>query len=120
MIKTRLIKLPEEIEIKKMELLNKTQGLEDIKAQIRTWELLEMVEVTNELDEKGKPLFSNDTKRQAELQSRKDASEVYKNYIEIAKDLEVEIANLNIKLEKLFNEQGNLRAICRLEGAANA
>ncbi len=119
MIKDRLLNLPNEIEEKKLELFNKTQGLEDIKARIKTWELMEIVDISNEVDEKGKAVYSNDTKRQAELQERKDNSDVYKNYTDIAKSLEIEIANINIKLDKLFNEQSNLRAICRLEGQAD-
>lgn len=100
--------------------MNKTQGLEDIKVKIRTWELLEMAEIANEIDEKGKAIYSNDAKRQAELQTRKEKSTVYKNYNEIAKSLDLEISNLTIKLDRLFNEQGNLRAICRLEGGLDA
>lgn len=120
MIKTRLLQLPNEIESIKITLLNKAQGLEDIKVRIKTWEMYKVADIANEVDEKGKAVYSNDAKRQAELQVRKENSDVFKNYNSIANSLELEIANLNIKLDKLFNEQGNLRAICRLEGEVSA
>jgi hypothetical protein len=114
MIKDRLLELPESIEKIRTEILNKQQGLEDIKVKIKNWELMETIEIANEVDDKGKAVYSNDTKRQAELQYRKNESEIYNNYFKISKELEKEMAVLEIKLDKMFNEQGNLRAICRL------
>ncbi len=116
MIKERLLNLPTEIEKMKIEVLNKKQDLEEMRTKIRNWELMETIEIANEVDDNGKSVYSNDTKRQAELQYRKNESEVYNNYFKISKELEKEIAILEIKLDKMFNEQGNFRAICRLEG----
>lgn len=114
MIKDRLLELPNEIEKVRTEILNKHQGLEDIKARIKIWELMETIEIANEVDDKGKAIYSNDTKRQAELQYRRNKSEIYNNYLKISKELEKEVAVLEIKLDKMFNEQGSLGAICRL------
>lgn len=119
MIKDRLLSLPDEVEKLKLELMSKQQGLEDIKSKMRIWELATLSEITNEVDENGKVKYSNDTKRQAELQNRKESSKVYTNDSNILKSLEREIGMLNIRIEKLFNEQGNLRAICRLGGDLN-
>lgn len=119
MIKDRLLSLPNEVEKLKLELISKQQGLEDIRSKMRIWELATLSEITNEVDEKGKAKYSNDTKRQAELQNRKESSEAYKNDSDILKSLEYELGMINIRLEKLFNEQGNLRAICRLGGDLN-
>jgi hypothetical protein len=114
MIKDRLLSLPNEIEITRTEVLNKQQGLEEIRLKIKNWELMETIEIANEVDDKGKVVYSNDTKRQAELQYRKSESAIYNNYFKISKELEKEVAALEIKLDKMFNEQGNLRAVCRL------
>lgn len=64
MIKERLLALPGEIKKSKIEIMNKQQGLEDIKSKIRTWELMEVVEITNEVDSGGKTIYSNDTNMQ--------------------------------------------------------
>ena len=114
MIKERLLALPEEIEGKKMELINKQEELSRVREQLKSWELSELVSITNELDDNGKPKYSNDVKRNAELQHRKDLSYDYGRYENELNMLEKDVAMLNIKLDKLFNEQGNLRAICRL------
>lgn len=119
MIKERLLNLPSEIERAKKVLLDKQNELLRVKSNIKNFELVEMANISNMADEKGKAIFSNETKRQAELQRIKETSEDFAELERVAKDLEVEVALLNIQLEKLLNEQSNLRAICRLEGAAN-
>lgn len=119
MIKERLLSLPVEIETLKMDLLNKQENLRIAREQLKSWELVEMSYISNELDDNGKAKYSNDTKRQAELQHRKDSSTDYMEYEYKAKELDREVAIANIKLDRLTNEQGNLRAICRLVGASN-
>lgn len=119
MIKDRLLNLPNEIFEKKCHLIDKQQELEDIKMELKIWEMKEMNTITNLIDEKGKPYYSNAEKRAVALQDAKDKSDFYDSKSIKAKILEKEIAVINIQLDKLFNEQGNLRAICRLEGDAN-
>lgn len=115
-IKERLLSLPSEIEELKLNLIEKQNNLQMLQEKMKFWSLYELDLISNEVDEKGKPKYSNDTKRQAELQRRKDESDEY-GALEIeAEKLEKEVAILNIKLDKLYNEQSNLRAICRLEG----
>ncbi len=116
MIKERLLDLPNEIENKKTTLLAMQTHLRNEKEKLQMWELTELANISNELDENGKAKYSNDTKRKAELQRRIDISEEYAGIEELVKKLEGKVDILNIQLEKLLNEQGNLRAICRLEG----
>lgn len=119
MIKDRLLVLPAEIAGLKVRLMETQQKFADIKAQLKSWELIEMSYISNEEDPNGKPKYSNDTKRNAELQHRKDLSEDYGTMELIIKNLDWEISKMNIELDRLLNEQGNLRAICRLEGTLN-
>lgn len=119
MLKDRLLSLPNEIEELKLELFKKQEKASIIKEKLKMWELVEMDYISSELDEKGKAKFSNDTKRQAELQRRKDESEDYFEHLQTLRLLDNEISVINIQLDKLYNEQGNLRAICRLEGGLN-
>jgi len=119
MIKERLLALPEEIEMLKKDILKYQEEAATIRELIGQWELIQIDEIANAVDDKGKPIFSNDAKRKAELERRKVIDEKYSTWNKALKELEHEIAIKNIALEKLYNEQGNLRAICRLEGANN-
>ncbi len=119
MIKERLLALPGEIENKRSTLLAMQTHLRNEKEKLQMWELTELANISNELDENGKVKYSNDTKRKAELQHRVDISEEYAEIEKNKTKLEGKVDILNIQLETLLNEQGNLRAICRLEGGLN-
>ena len=119
MIKERLLELPDLISEKKYELLTLQEQLTDLQEDISKWELIQMDEINNAVDDKGKPLYSNDAKRKAELEKRKQTDEWYTNRAKEARELNREIARKNIIVEQLYNIQSNLRAICRLEGNGN-
>lgn len=119
MIKDRLLSLPKEIEKKKVELLNARELLEMDKEKLKLWEIDKVEVINNAVDGNNKPLYSNDTKRKIALENMKLED---KNYFELNERIQLrthEIGKLEIQLDKLYNEQGNLRAICRLEGATN-
>lgn len=117
MIEKRLLELPDEIEKLRLNLLDIENGLLNNKEEIRKWELLQLDEIANEKDEKGKAVYSNDMKRKAELERRKTSDKDYIETEKIINCLEREIEIKKIKLDKLYSEQGNLRAICKLEGS---
>jgi len=117
MIKERLQELPDLIAEKKYELLILQEQLADLQEDMSKWELIQMDEINNAVDDKGKPLYSNDAKRKAELEKRKQTDEWYTNRAKEARELNREIARKNIIIEQLYNTQSNLRAICRLEGS---
>jgi len=71
--------------------------------------------IANAVDENGKAVYSNDTKRKAELERRKE-NEDYQGLLEAMDEAKLEKELMAIRLDKLYNEQSNLRAICRLEG----
>ena len=117
MIKERLQELPDLIAEKKYELLILQEQLADLQEDMSKWELIQMDEINNAVDDKGKPLYSNDAKRKAELEKRKQTDERYTKWANDTKELNKYITRKNIVLEKLYNTQSNLRAICRLEGS---
>lgn len=116
MIKERLLELPDLIAEKKHELLILQEQIADLQEDMSKWELIQTDDINNTVDDKGKPLYSNDAKRKAELEKRKQADEWYTNRTKEARELNREIARKNIIVEQLYNIQSNLRAICRLEG----
>mgnify|MGYP001221695862 CR=1 FL=1 len=117
MIRQRLMELPNEIAQLKLEILQMQERAADIKEQLQLWELAQIDDIANAQDEKGKPVYSNEAKRKAELEKRKQGDSKYQGQAEELKELEHEIQVKNIYLEKLYNEQSNLRSICRLEGS---
>lgn len=116
MIKERLLSLPDEIKELRLSILNKENDLLDSEEEKKTWELMQLDDIASEKDENGKNVYSNDTKRKAELERRKTASEKYMEVEIKIDDLRHEIEIKKIELDKLYSEQKNLRAICRLEG----
>jgi len=116
MIRQRLMELPDEIAKLKLEILQMQERAADIREQLQLWELTQIDDIANAQDEKGKPIFSNEAKRKAELEKRKQTDEWYTNRAKEARELNREIARKNIIVEQLYNIQSNLRAICRLEG----
>lgn len=114
MIKERLLALPNEIETKKINILNEKNDLESIKEDLRLWEIDRIEQINNAIDDKGKALYSNDTKRRIALENMKFEDEGYLKSIDNLQLRTYHIAKLEIQLDKLCNEQSNLRAICRL------
>lgn len=116
MIKERLLILPQFIYNLKINLIDKQKELEDIKEGLANWELQELDDISNSTDDNGKPIFSNETKRKAELERRKIENGDYFIKDKGLDDLLREVKKQEIELDRLYNEQSNLRAICRLEG----
>ena len=117
-IKNRLLELPVEIKNAKKGLLTLQESLIEQNEALKKWELEQMSDIANAVDGAGKALYSNDVKRQAELQSRKEASEVYKELKQKVESLTYQIKVTEIDVAALYDEQGNLRAICKLEEVA--
>ena len=115
MIKDRLLKLPDEIKEMKIELINADNRLEHYSGEVGKWELQELDSISKEVGRDGKAIYSNDTKRKAELERRKEKKD-YQQLLEALDDARLERDLIHIELDRLYNEQGNLRAICRLEG----
>lgn len=116
MIKERLLSLPDEIKEMKVELINADNRLEHYNEEVKKWELQELDLIVNAVDENGKTIYSNDTKRKAELERRKENNEDYQRLLKALDEARLEKDLIHIELDRLYNEQGNLRAICRLEG----
>ena len=119
MIKERLLSLPDEIKEMKVELINADNRLQHYNDEIKKWELQELDSIASETYENGKAVYSNDTKRKAELERRKENNKYYKDLLGTLDEARLNKDLLNIELDRLYDKQGNLRAICRLEGQVN-
>ena len=115
-MKERLMQLPEEIAQKRVILLNLNEEIEALKATHKQWEADLTIIISNEVDDKGKPLHSNAEKRQAELINRIRGNSHMKSVADAMKQKTMMYEIEKIELEKLQNTQSNLRAITRLGG----
>ncbi len=84
--------------------------------RIKNWEIKQLADISAELDDKGKPLYSNETKRQAELLARKTKDQIVQENLSCVEFFKQEIAELEIEIACLESLQKNYRAICRILG----
>lgn len=116
MIKDKLLKLHTEIKEVRIKLLDAQEQYELNLEYLRKWELKSMETIANATDTAGKPLYSNEVKRQAALEAEKEQSEEYGLANDKKKALSRTINEMQIEISCLSDEQSNLRAICRLGG----
>lgn len=114
MIKEKLLGLPMTIAKLRLRIIELENELLNKEGEKDKWEILQLDEIARATDEDGKVIFTNDTKRKAELERRKENDLEYRKTVKLIEHLKYNITVENIELDKLYNEQKNLRAICRL------
>lgn len=108
--------LPSEIKDMRKNLISMTAEMELINSRIKKWESSEMMLISNELDENGKPQFSNAEKRQAELERRKANDKTICGLENDYEAIKKEVEELRIEVSYKFDIQENLRALSRVGG----
>jgi hypothetical protein len=116
-IKSRLLELPTVVKNVRLEMIASQESLAERNKALKKLELEQMNDIANAVDGNGKALFSNDVKRQAELQSRKESNQVFRELEKEIETLTYQNKVKEIELSSLIDEQSNLRSICRLESA---
>ena len=78
-----------------------------------------MTEIANTVDEKGKAVYSNDVKRQAELERRKQASPEYQKMQNELKEQKFDYdMTVTTSSKGCWTNKENTRALARIEGVA--
>lgn len=111
-MKDQLLKLPELIKEKSIEILELNQELQEQESKFKILETSISAEISAETDSQGKPKFSNDSKRKDEFNLRISMDDNYKGLESKLKKLRDEYQRLIIDQEFLLNTQKNLRALC--------
>lgn len=111
-IKERLLELPESIRTQKEDILTKHREVEVLIRQSKEWEVRMMNNITNAVDDKGKPVYSNDIKRQGALMELQAQDQEYLKLKTAINDLTLAIKKAEIEMDFLYNTQSNLKAIC--------
>ena len=113
-IKDILTKIHEDIQNQRKKLLYMKQKIEELQDVIKIWELEQMTDISNIVDEKGKAIFSNDVKRQAELEQRKSNSPAYQESLKELKEQKLKYDLQVILLQGMLDRQENARALARM------
>ncbi len=115
-IKDILTKIHEDIKNQRKRLLYMKQKIEELQDVIKIWELEQMTDIADAVNENGKPIYSNETKRQAELERRKKESQEYQKMQNELKAQKFEYDLAVIILQGMLDQQENARALARIEG----
>ncbi|MGE4274080.1 MAG: hypothetical protein AB7E31_14660 [Desulfitobacterium sp.] len=99
-----IVTIPEKIRIQQEVLKEARTAFESAKSNIVNAESMLMSIITAETNEAGKPLYSNDKARQAELEIRKKMDWEYREAWEPYKAALDEMENAQFLLEQLQNE----------------
>jgi len=117
-IKDVLTKIHEDIKNQRKRLLYMKQKIEEQQEILKIWELEQITDIADAVNENGKPVFSNETKRQAELERRKKEDPKYQEMQKELKSAKFEYDMGVIMLQGMLDEQENARALARIEGVA--
>ena len=113
-----LSKIHEDIQNQRKKLLYMKQKIEEQQEILKIWELEQITDIADAVNENGKPIYSNETKRQAELERRKKESQKYQTLQKELKSAKFEYDLGVITLQRMLDEQENARALARIEGVA--
>jgi hypothetical protein len=107
----RLMELPETISTIELEILTKSQTVQELSDRILDLEAEIKSSINGAIDADGKKVYSNDQARQlAFVIDCKEDGELNKYYLQRTL-LQNEIATSRIEVEKLSNTQRNLRIV---------
>lgn len=114
-IKDILSNIHEEIQDCRRQILYKRNKIEEMQEILKIWELEQIADIADAVNENGKPVFSNETKRQAELERRKKDNKEYQKMANELKSQKLEYDISVIVLQGMLDKQENARALARME-----
>jgi hypothetical protein len=109
-----LVKLPDAINEQVLELYKTKKMLDEKNLVIKQNELLVIKQVAEAVDDNGKPLYSNQLKRDVQCDIMLKENSNYLQLIEERDQLKNEVDRLNINLEFVNNRFKSIRAITKL------
>lgn len=113
-IKDVLSNIHEEIQDCRRQILYKRNKLEELQEFMKIWECEQIAQIADEVNEAGKPVYSNETKRQAELERRKRENAGYQKWLAEYKSTKLEYDMSVIVLQGMLDKQENARALARM------
>jgi hypothetical protein len=107
----RLMELPQAISEIQLEILERTEASKQVQAKITTIESKIRADINNEVDANGKKVYSNAEAREAAFIEESNDNEELKDLKTDYEYIQREISEKKIEIEKLSNDQRNLRSL---------
>lgn len=117
-LSNRLLELPQEIADLQLEILQKSNQMQNVSKEIISAETKIRVNIANKVDENGKKVYSNEDARKAAFQEFTESDFELNELKEKSAKLDQENQELKIKLEFYGNEQRNIRSILQFFATA--
>ena len=117
-LSNRLLELPQEIADLQLEILQRSNQMQNVSKEIISAETKIRVNIANKVDENGKKVYSNEDARKAAFQEFTESDFELNELKEKSAKLDQENQELKIKLEFYGNEQRNIRSILQFFATA--
>ena len=110
-LSNRLIEIPDEMKSISIQLIDSNDKLSGYQENLTDLEGRIKIEISEELDEKGKKVFSNAESREIEFLSRSNDDIEISDLKDTIRELKRSIYLLKIDYEKLSSDQRNIRSL---------
>lgn len=114
-LQNKLMSYPEQIRARQQQLQSAKETLETLKGEVLFEEQMILAEITESQNPAtGKPLYSNDTARKAELARRLNESKEYQSKLHQQKEYERAVSSCQFDLDLLNNQFAAASSVVRL------
>lgn len=113
----KLLGLPEQIRKLQNQMAEAQKEVDNVKRAVELEKALITADVTSEVNFDGKPVFSNEKTRNAEITRRMADDQDYLTAIEALAKAEEQVSSLRFDIERLNSDMANLRAVVSARAA---
>mgnify|MGYP000974799090 CR=1 FL=1 len=113
----KLLAIPEQIRELQDQMAEAQKEVEKAKSDVELEKSIITAAVTSETNGNGKPVFSNEKARSAEITRRMAVDQDYLAAKEALAKAEEQVANLKFDIDRLYSEMANLRVVVSARAA---
>lgn len=113
----KLLAIPEQIRELQDQMQQMQQEVEKAKSDVELEKSTITAAVISEVNDNGKPVYSNETARSAEITRRMAVDQDYLAAKEALAKTEEQVANLKFDIDRLYSEMANLRVVVSARAA---
>jgi DNA repair exonuclease SbcCD ATPase subunit len=113
----KLLGIPGEIRKLQTQMADAQKEVDNVKRDVELEKSLIVAGVTSEVYENGKPVFSNEKTRNAEITRRMSENQDYLTAIEALDEAEGQVTSLRFDIDRLNSDMANLRAVVSARAA---
>lgn len=113
----KLLAIPEQIRELQDQMAEAQKKVEKAKSDVELEKSIITAAVTSETNGNGKPVFSNEKARSAEITRRMAVDQDYLAAKEALAKAEEQVANLKFDIDRLYSEMANLRVVVSARAA---